>query len=112
MELTVFSSHPQRFLDKDILDHGLDGFFTHVIGSVHDKRRMISDLVEKIGFPREETLLVGDMAHDIETGNLAGLPTAAVLSGYHTRQKLEEKEPNFMLKDIRDLKFIVEGCYA
>lgn len=112
IKLVVFSSHPQAFLDEDIADHGMGGFFIHAMGSVHDKRTMISDLVESLGFPKEEMLLVGDMAHDIETGNLVGLPTAAVLCGYHSRQKLEEKEPNFMLNDIRDLKFIVEGCYA
>ncbi|MBN2330785.1 MAG: HAD family hydrolase [Candidatus Aenigmarchaeota archaeon] len=112
IKLAVFSSHPQGFLDRDIADHGMGAFFSYALGSVHDKRSMITDLVENLGFSKDETLLVGDMAHDIETGNLAGLPTAAVLSGYHSRQKLLEKEPNFMLNDIRDLKFIVEGCYA
>jgi pyrophosphatase PpaX len=112
LKLAVFSSHPQQFLEKDIADHGLSGFFTHAVGGVHDKRTFVIDLLEKMGASREETLLVGDMAHDIEAGNLAGLMTAAVLSGYHRRERLEEKEPNFIIKDIRDIKFIVEGCYA
>ncbi len=112
IELAVLSSHPQGFLDKEVGDFGFSGIFKHAIGSVHDKRAIISDLVEKMGYHKEETLLVGDMAHDIETGNLIGMPTAAVLSGYHSKKKLEDMEPNFILNDIRDLKFIVEGCYS
>jgi len=112
IKLAVFSSHPQDFLEKEIIDYGLAGFFSHVMGSAHDKREFINGLVEKIGAIKDETLLVGDMAHDIEAGSLAGIRTAAVLSGYHAREKLLGQEPNFILNDIRDLKFIVGGCYA
>ncbi len=112
VELVVFSSHPQEFLEQEIAAYGLSGVFSRVIGSAHDKRELINGLVDKIGAPRDEVLIVGDMAHDIETGRLAGIRTAAVLSGYHMRGKLEGKEPNFILNDIRDLRFILEGCYA
>jgi len=110
--LSVFSSHPQEFLDREISEYGLDGIFSHAIGSVHDKRKSIGELVGELGAAKDEILMVGDMAHDIEAGCAAGILTAAVLSGYHGRKKLEESGPNFLLNDIRDLRFIVEGRYA
>jgi phosphoglycolate phosphatase-like HAD superfamily hydrolase len=112
IKLAVFSSHPQELLDEQIKYYGMGCIFSCAIGSVYDKRDFLNKLVEEMGALKEETLLVGDMAHDIEAGNLVGIRTAAVLSGYHTRKKLEEKEPNFIMNDIRDLKFVVDGCYA
>jgi len=112
IKLAVFSSHPQELLDEQIKYYGMSGIFSCVIGSAHDKRSFIAKFIEKLAVEKEETLLVGDMAHDIEAGNLAGLMTAAVLSGYHKRGKLETKGPNFILKDIRDLKFVIDGVWA
>ncbi len=112
IKLSVLSSHPREFLEKEITEYGLEGLFTHTIGGAHDKREVIESLVKKIDAEKGEIVFVGDMAHDIETGNLAGIMTAAVLSGYHPKEKLKGKEPNFIMNDIRDLKFIVEGLYV
>jgi phosphoglycolate phosphatase-like HAD superfamily hydrolase len=43
LKLSVFSSHPQHFLERDMANHGLSGFFTHAVGGVHDKRKLVAD---------------------------------------------------------------------
>ncbi len=108
----VLSAHPTEFLEKEIKDYGLERMFSVVVGSASDKAEHIERVIEGLGAPRDEIVYVGDMTHDIETGNSAGVMTAAVLSGYHTREQLEDKGPNFIMKDIRDIKFILEGICA
>jgi phosphoglycolate phosphatase len=112
VELALLSSHPRELLMKEIDGNGFSKLFTHVIGGAYDKRKSISGLVDKIGSGNEETVFVGDMKHDIEAGKLAGVLTAAVLSGYHDRETLEGMEPNFIFRDVRDLRFLVEGVYV
>jgi phosphoglycolate phosphatase-like HAD superfamily hydrolase len=110
--LAVYSAHHENLLRKEIEEYGLDGLFSHVIGGEHDKKRAFSEFIDSVGADKESVVMVGDMVHDIETGKLAGIRTAAVLSGYHTRDRLEKAGPNFMLNDVRDLRFLVEGVYA
>jgi len=108
VKLAVYSSHPEELLAKEISEYGFSGFFEVSIGGVQDKRKRIGKLPKKLGATPEETLLVGDMAHDIEAGRTAGFRTAAVLSGYHTKERLGREEPNFLLNDIRDLGRVLE----
>jgi len=112
IKLAVLSAHPQHFLEKEIDDYGFRHHFSHVFGGVHDKRKDIKKVLKKMGASREETLFVGDMTHDLEAGSRAGILTAAVLSGYHSREKLESKGPNFIMNDLRDLRFVVDGVFA
>jgi phosphoglycolate phosphatase-like HAD superfamily hydrolase len=108
LRMVVYSSHAQPLLDREVEGNGFSGFFSMVIGSAHDKRDSLADLMNRIGAAPEEVLFVGDMAHDIETGKAAGARTAAVLSGYHGREKLLGKGPNLLLNDVRDLKSVIE----
>lgn len=110
--LSILSSHPQHFLDMEIKDYDLKKYFNFIVGGAHDKRDCINGLLEKIGKNKEETIFVGDMTHDIIAGKQAGLMTAAVLSGYHLKNKLEGADPRFILNDIRDLKYILKGYYS
>lgn len=62
--------------------------------------------MEKTGFSKEETLLVGDRLYtDIACGNNAGIDTCFVLSGEGTLGDIEKSEskPTYILDDIREL---------
>jgi len=112
IKLAVLSAHPQHFLEKEIADYGFSHHFSYVFGGVHDKRKEIKNVLKKMGTDKNETLFVGDMTHDLEAGSGAGILTAAVLSGYHSREKLASREPNFIMNDLRDLRFVVDGVFA
>jgi phosphoglycolate phosphatase-like HAD superfamily hydrolase len=112
IKTAVLSAHPERFLHEQIKSYGLSSFFTVVVGGASDKSQHIGMVIEKLGVPKEEIIYAGDMTHDIDTGKKAGVITAAVLSGYHSREKLEALEPRIIMNDIRDLKFVLGGFFV
>ncbi len=62
--------------------------------------------VEKTGFKKEETLLMGDRLYtDIACGVNAGISTVFVLSGEGTMEDVEKSEtkPEFIFQNIREL---------
>lgn len=62
--------------------------------------------IDKTGFTKEETLLMGDRLYtDIACGVNAGISTVFVLSGEGTMEdvKTSDKKPEFIFKNIREL---------
>jgi len=67
---------------------------------------MVNLAVEKTGFSKEETILIGDRLYtDIACGAAAGISTVLVLSGETTMEeaKKSEQKPEFILKDIQTI---------
>jgi len=58
---------------------------------------------EKLGFPPEECLYVGDSPIDVKTGKAAGTPTIAVLTGVGDYESLSKEKPLKIVKDIKEL---------
>jgi phosphoglycolate phosphatase len=112
IKAAILSAHPERFLREEMQEYGLSGYFSVVVGSASDKSKHIGEVIRKLGVPKEEIVYAGDMTHDIDTGKKAGVITAAVLSGYHSRAKLEALGPQIIMNDIRDLKYILGGFFV
>lgn len=53
------------------------------------------------------TMMVGDNYHDIEAGHNAGVQTAGVAWSLKGQHVLEKYDPDYMLKEMRDLLSIV-----
>ena len=67
---------------------------------------MVNLAIEKSGFKREETVIIGDRVYtDIACGVNAGISSILVLSGESTLEDVEknEKKPTYILKDIKTL---------
>lgn len=67
----------------------------------------INRILENLHCSPDDAILVGDTPTDIRTGKNAGISTCAVLYGVGTRKELDACEPDFIVKDILDLKHIV-----
>lgn len=63
--------------------------------------------MNQIGANPEETIMVGDNSHDIESGNSAGVKTAGVAWSLKGADRLKKYNPTYMLEDMRDLLKIV-----
>lgn len=48
--------------------------------------------------------MIGDTGEDIRTGNALGMQTAAVLSGFLSREKLSRYQPDLFLEYVTDFK--------
>ena len=111
IQMGILSSHPHDVLVRELKHNGLAVFFHEVMGSAYDKRKVIRDFIKRFDAKPGEMIFVGDMVHDVEAGKTAGIMTGAVLSGYHTKKRLEDKEPNIIMNDIRDLKSVMDGVF-
>ena len=70
------------------------------------KPEMLLLAMEKYGYSKEETLMVGDRVYtDIASGYNAGVDTVLVLSGEGTRIDADNSDtkPTYILKDIKEL---------
>lgn len=106
--MAVLTSHPESFIRREMRKYfGEKEFFKEVFADAYDKKDAIHGALQKLGFPPEETIFVGDTVHDIETGKHAGVVTAAVLSGYNTEEQLRAAEPDIILKTVAELKRVI-----
>jgi len=88
---------------SQITNYGWSGIFDDVL--VTKQRYEKSELVKK---NRSEVTdwIVGDTGKDIETGKRLGLRTAAVLSGFLSKERLMEYHPDIIANFVTDLTFI------
>ena len=106
--MAVFSSHHQSLLEEEnsLFFRGKN-YFTVLYGSAGNKLESVSKMLERTNFNPEETVFVGDTTHDILAGQKAGMKTAAVLTGYHLRDKLASLNPDFILDSVSGLREVL-----
>jgi pyrophosphatase PpaX len=63
----------------------------------------VLEALRRVGADPDEALFVGDSTHDMKSGRVAGVTTAAVLWGPYTREQLEPTQPDAWLRAPRDL---------
>ena len=112
-ELVVATSKPTVFSVR-ILEHfGLDGYFSHIIGSNLDgtrveKAEVIAFALKQIGArDKERMIMVGDRKHDILGAAANGLASVAVTFGYGSREELCQAQPTYMVDSIEELMDII-----
>ena len=54
-------------------------------------------------------MIVGDSELDIQCGKNAGTKSCAVTYGYRTREELEKTQPDFVVDNILEVDYIVNG---
>lgn len=88
---------------------GIAPFITRPYIGIEDKTAKIHHILDDNHLDRDETVFVGDMEHDIETGKAGGIHTCAVLTGYNHEERLRAMEPDFVCRDLRELQEIIEA---
>lgn len=101
-KMGVLSSHPYVSKETEIFFPG-ERFFEHIFEDIPNKHNIVEEMLEQAGFSHEETLYVGDMVHDIEAGKQANVKTAAILTGYQSRNILAKANPDFILENMKQV---------
>jgi phosphoglycolate phosphatase len=52
--------------------------------------------------------MIGDTTFDLEMGNAAGVKTIGVTWGNHTREKLRECTPTWLIDSVSELQEVLE----
>jgi phosphoglycolate phosphatase len=76
---------------------------------VEDKRMEIQRLMEENRLDPAETVMVGDMIHDIETARSAGIAACSVLTGFDPQAKLAAAKPDLIVQDLSGLQAVLEA---
>jgi phosphoglycolate phosphatase len=112
--LAIASNRPRRF-SMIILRHlGIAKYFDLIVcGDQVTFRKphpqILNTIMRCLGEGAKETLYVGDMYIDIQTGNRAHLRTVGVTTGSSTRAELAAEHPYAIIKSIHGLLKVVEG---
>ncbi len=70
-------------------------------------------IMQKLGTPAENAVMVGDTTHDLQMAKAAGMRSIAVTYGVHSVQELRSSEPTWMADTFGDvLKCIQTGLRA
>lgn len=87
---------------------GVSPFLKKAYVGIADKREVIHRILEENQLDPAETLFVGDMVHDVETAHHGGIGSCAVLTGFDPAPKLATAKPDLILRDLRELRLILE----
>jgi phosphoglycolate phosphatase-like HAD superfamily hydrolase/ADP-ribose pyrophosphatase YjhB (NUDIX family) len=87
---------------------GFDSFLEKPYTDVWDKRKKIHEILAENRLKPDETLFIGDMAHDVETAHYGGVHSCAVLTGYNTVDQLRLARPELIVEHLSELRGILE----
>jgi phosphoglycolate phosphatase len=90
--LSILSACELTLLRRMLEERGIRGLFHHVYGLsdlyAHSKVDLGHTLVNTVGTPRGEALLVGDTTHDFEVAQAIGVPCLLMTGGHQSAAKL------------------------
>lgn len=105
--LVLSTVHHEHFASQN-RKVGFEGFLDRPYVGVWDKRQKIHELLAENGLVAAETLLIGDMAHDIETARHGGVQSCGVLTGYNSLSQLRAAGPDVIVEHLGELLGLLE----
>ena len=110
--LTIASSRSRNSLTELTRNMGISDYISYILGAddvkeAKPKPEPVLKTLANMHFDAEETLVVGDMAVDIQMGANAGTKTCGVTWGNGSREELAAAGATFIIDRIEDLIEIV-----
>lgn len=107
--LAVLSSHPEANLTEEIKRYDVDRFFKIIKANSGFKADGLVEICDTLRVQRQQALFLEDTVDGIEAGKQARTKTAGVCTGYHDKERLKAAKPDYLLDDLRGLKYVFEG---
>jgi phosphoglycolate phosphatase len=106
--LGIATGKSRRGLDRALDATRLKGCFqaSRCADETHPKPHpaMLLELMEELGFSREEVLMIGDTSHDLEMARAAGVDALAVTYGAHAEGGLRACAPRGCVASVEELR--------
>ena len=114
VRLYTATSKPTVVVTPILEEQGLAGYFDFIGGASEDRSVDTKTAVMRLVLARDElrgakALMAGDRADDMRGAADCGLPAAAALYGYGSRQELEPFSPCFWAQDCEQLTGFILG---
>lgn len=112
--LGIVSNTRRKRMNRFIEKFSLENFFSVFISRddtpyrkpdpypIYAALRVIKEKF-KISIEKENVYYIGDLPHDIQCAKNAKVNSIALLSGHGTKESLENSDPSFIIKDLKDL---------
>ena len=103
--LTVVSSNISHVIHAILSKYGFNGCFREVMGADfgYSKEEKILHALKSFQMEKGKTFYVGDTVGDIKEARMAGVKTVAITWGWHTKDKLETANPDYLIEVPDDL---------
>ncbi len=108
VRMFILSSMDARAFDEHAKDLGVKHYFEACYAGVLDKREQIHRVLEEHHLAVDKTVFLGDMTHDVETAQHGGIGSIALLTGYQSREQLLSVTPDYLIKDLSELRQILD----
>lgn len=96
--LGVLSAHPEEHLKREAAEYGIDGLLQVILGNSSNKADGLRQLVGHFGCSPSELLYLGDTIFDIRAAKAAGVRSAGIVGGYHSRENLQNENPDHVIE--------------
>ena len=93
---------------EQVSELDMESYFEAIYAGVLNKKQVIRELMKEHGLKQEDTAFIGDMTHDVETANSAGITSIAVLTGYQNAQQLSQATPDMITPNLHILKNLLD----
>lgn len=90
---------------NQIEQFGWSGFFEKVL--ITNQKIKKAGLIKDCLSVDHADWMIGDTGNDIQTGKVLGMKTAAVLSGFTSKEKLQEYKPDLIIESVVDFNYAV-----
>ena len=117
LTLTIASSRSRNSLTELTRDMGIADYISYLIGAddvkeAKPKPEPVLKTLAAMQFAASETLVVGDMAVDIQMGANAGAKTCGVTWGNGSREDLNEAGADYIIDSMEELIDIADKIYT
>jgi len=107
LQLFVLSTMRPEHFEAQADRLGIRQYFAKTYVGVTDKTETILSLLKENGLDPAETLLVGDMIHDLEAARRGGVMGIAVRTGFDPMEKLARSDPDAVVRDLIALRQLI-----
>lgn len=106
--LAVATGKSRKGLDRVMDSSGLRPYFmaTRTADETFSKPHpaMLLELMDELGMPPQQVLMIGDTTHDLQMAINAGVDAVGVTHGAHPEQQLRALNPRALLDDFHQLR--------
>ncbi|WP_428772684.1 phosphoglycolate phosphatase [Vibrio sp.] len=108
LPMAVVTNKPSRFVPDILAKHGIDHYFTDVLGGdcFSDKKPnpvALNWLLDKHQLNAQQMLMVGDSKNDILAAKNAGCPSLGLTYGYNHGEPIASAGPDYVADSVSEL---------
>lgn len=109
----ILTNRYSRFAAATLKGLGVKHYFEDIFGGddeacLKPSPCIIDRIFSKVDIRKDTTLLVGDMAIDIQTGKNSGIKTCWVTYGLGKKEDFKDLRPDYTIGDMIELKKIIQ----